>query len=102
MIGVCVAWLLAPAVVAPPRMIATPREIANAAFAARRVCLRIIEILRSVVCPGLGRTLPTRLHPTRVAHAHHVVGVAPAQRTRRDEALDQRDGAVAGEGEHRD
>ena len=43
MIGVCVASLLAPAVVAPPRMIATPKEIANAAFAARRVCLRIIE-----------------------------------------------------------
>src|SRR3954447_24622845 len=53
-----------PQAVRPIRS-ATPKEIANAALAARRVCLRNMQCPPLVIWPSLGGTLRPRSHPTR-------------------------------------
>src|SRR5262245_47477515 len=101
MIGVC--WeLVLPAVAAaaPPRMIATPKAIANAAFAARRVCLRIM-LPSDCRFPDSG-TLPTGYRLAGLGDERGVRDVAAAQRLRGDEPLDQGDETVAREGQQAD
>src|SRR5579862_4324811 len=57
-----------PPQAARPMRSATPKEIANAALAARRVCLRNMQCLLCSFArsgPVLGETLRLRSHPTR-------------------------------------
>src|SRR6266566_5226499 len=56
-----------PQAVRPIRS-ATPKEIANAALAARRVCLRNMQcppLVLALIGPFLGETLRPRSHPAR-------------------------------------
>src|ERR1041384_4883361 len=58
-----VVFLLLPPQAVSPIRSATPNETANAALAARRVCLRNIRALLSRL--SLAGTLRLRCHPTR-------------------------------------
>src|SRR6185312_10267150 len=85
-----------PQAVRPIRS-ATPKEIANAALAARRVCLRNIRCPPSLALPLSGpvlrETLRSRSHPARRGARHERQDKCGRQRHRRDA---QRGGEHAG------